>query len=126
MLITVKNIGKGAQGVYANGSAKPQFIPSKGSKRLTVNEDELARIERIRTLVVVKHNGEVQANANKGGPELPLDSNDGADLDNVGENDSGQVEHPVLEGEGDDAGDPPVDDAGAKPWEKPKSGTKRK
>jgi hypothetical protein len=126
MLITIKNNGKGAQGVYANGSTKPEFIRSGGSKRLTVTEEELERIVRIRTLAVRRHEGEDPAKVDDAGVIIPTVETDAADL--VPEGDD-TVEHPVLD-EGDDEGEntggqqaSSVDD---KPWEKPGRGSKKK
>lgn len=126
MLITVKNNGKAAQGVYANGSTKPEFIRSGGSKRLTVTEAELERIVRVRTLAVRRHEGEDPAKADDAGTPIPTVETKQADL--VPEGDD-TVEHPVLD-EGDDEGEggepSPVDEPGAKPWEKPSRGSKKK
>lgn len=129
MLITVKNNGKGAQGVYANGSQKAEFIRSKGSKRLTVTDEELARILRIPTLAVRKHEaedaGEVDAGNDDGKP-LATTGDDSPDL---GTDAGDEVQHPVLEDADDEgeAGDPPAPVDGSKPWEKPKaSGSKKK
>lgn len=123
MLITVKNNGKGSQGIYANGETKATFVPPKGSKRFTIaDEAELERIRRIPTLVIIEHkDGEDEPLKDDGSNSdvLTTTGNDGPDLGDT-------VEHPVLDtGDNGDAADQP--EGADKPWEAPapKGGKKK-
>jgi hypothetical protein len=112
MLVTIKNTGKGSQGIYANGAKKPFFLLPGRARRFTLSEVELERARRVRTLTVVVHDDANAADLDDsaGDTQPNAESESGLDLS------SSEVQHPVLETEDEGPGEAPAPVVEPTPW----------